>query len=129
MSLLDDLGPVRTSKEVGERFGVDARTVRKYYWLYGGVEVAPGHYRFFENRIREIIYANTNAPTRRFAVERSGEGKGKDLINKVVRGRAEGTEKSNRVGGAGKQTNPGGEQEADPHGIRNPICLGHKLPR
>ena len=40
-----------TPKGLADFLGVDARTVIKYAHIWGGVEVAPGTYRFFENRI------------------------------------------------------------------------------
>lgn len=52
MDLREELGRALTSQEVGELFGIAPRTVRKYSDRLGGVEIAPGCLRFFENRIR-----------------------------------------------------------------------------
>ena len=43
--------------ELAKFLGVDARTVKKYYERWGGVEIAPGHVRFFEKRVLEVLNA------------------------------------------------------------------------
>lgn len=129
MSLADELGPARTAKEIAEIFSVDPRTVRKYPEFYGGVQVAPGVYRFFDNRIREIVYANENGSQRSAAMESCGKGSRQDSCFTVVRPGREGEAQSNHMGGGRKKADPGGEQEADPHGIFNHGRLGDKLSR
>jgi hypothetical protein len=42
-------------KKLAEFLGLDRRTIIKYADQWGGVQVAPGRYRFFENRIKEIM--------------------------------------------------------------------------
>jgi DNA-directed RNA polymerase specialized sigma subunit len=39
--------------ELAKFLGIDVRTVKKYGDRWGGVEVAPGYMRFFENRVLE----------------------------------------------------------------------------
>jgi len=47
----NDLGEPMTAQDVALVLGVDVRTVKKYSDSLGGVRVAPGRLRFFENRI------------------------------------------------------------------------------
>ena len=35
--------------------GIDARTMRKYADHWGGVEIIPGRYAFFESQVRKVI--------------------------------------------------------------------------
>jgi hypothetical protein len=42
-------------KELATFLGLDARTLIKYADTWGGVEVSPGNWRFFENLIKEVI--------------------------------------------------------------------------
>ena len=41
--------------ELGKFLGIDRRTVVKYPQRWGGVEVSPGLWRFFENRVKEVL--------------------------------------------------------------------------
>jgi hypothetical protein len=43
--------------ELGKFLGIDRKTVVKYAPRWGGVEVSPGKWRFFENRIKEVLNA------------------------------------------------------------------------
>jgi len=44
------------------------RTIRKYAYKWGGVEVAPGTWRFFENRIKEVLNAQYNNEARKISL-------------------------------------------------------------
>jgi hypothetical protein len=55
--LIDKLGRPVKPRELATVLGIDARTVRKYYRRWGGIEVSPGTVRFFENRIKEVLHA------------------------------------------------------------------------
>ena len=46
-----------TPKELAKFLRIDYRTVKKYYFRWGGVEVAPGIIRFFENIVTEVLNA------------------------------------------------------------------------
>jgi hypothetical protein len=60
-----------TPKELAKFLGIDIRTVVKYAYIWGGVEVCPGKYRFFENRIKEVLDAKFNNETRRETMARN----------------------------------------------------------
>jgi hypothetical protein len=113
-----ELGAPLTASEVGELLGIDPRTVRKYPERLGGVWVAPGCLRFFENRIREIIYADGNEPEGSSPLAGHSEDSRQDGCLKMVRPGREGAAQSNNMGGSRKKANPGRGQ-ADPHGIFN----------
>jgi hypothetical protein len=61
-------------KELAEFLGVDRRTVIKYAAIWGGVEVAPGTYRFFENRIMEVLNAKQNFEKRNLEIPGKCDG-------------------------------------------------------
>jgi hypothetical protein len=126
--LRKELGPVLTAQEVADLFGIDHRTVKKYYHLYGGIKVAPRLFRFFENIIRRRINcADSNAPTRSSEVAGSGEDQRQDTIIQMVRTGEEGTAQSNRMGGGRKKADSETKQgeASDPHGILS--WVGNKL--
>lgn len=55
VDVLNELGAPMTPQELGKLLKLDPRTVIKYYQRWDGVEVVPGKFRFFENRVREIL--------------------------------------------------------------------------
>ena len=57
LDLEKTLGRVIKPKELADYLGLDRRTVIKYASRWGGVEVTPGIWRFFEKRILEVINA------------------------------------------------------------------------
>jgi uncharacterized protein YjcR len=56
--------------ELAKFLGIDVRTVKKYGDRWGGVEVAPGYMRFFENRVLEALNAEFDKETRKEALSR-----------------------------------------------------------
>jgi len=56
-TLKEIYGKALTPKELAVFLGVDYRTIIKYAETWGGVEVSPGKYRFFENIIRRKLDA------------------------------------------------------------------------
>jgi hypothetical protein len=62
--LEQDYGRVMKPEELAKFLGVDRRTVIKYSDRWGGIEVSPGKYRFFEKLIRRKIDAQFNIETR-----------------------------------------------------------------
>jgi hypothetical protein len=73
-------------EKLGEFLGLDRRTVIKYAELWGGVQVAPGRYRFFENRIKEIMNdAWLDKQTREKALEGQHHDR-RRVASKTVRG-------------------------------------------
>jgi hypothetical protein len=55
--LESQFGRAITPKELAKFLGVDRRTVVKYAGWWGGVEVSPGNFRFFEKLIRRRLNA------------------------------------------------------------------------
>ena len=62
-SLEQDYGRAIKPEELAAFLGVDRRTVIKYSDRWGGIEVSPGKFRFFEKLIRRKIDAQFNNET------------------------------------------------------------------
>jgi hypothetical protein len=74
-------------QELADFLGLDRRTVIKYADRWGGVQVSPGRYRFFENRIKEMLNdAWFNNQTREKALASQHHGR-RDVVSKTVSGR------------------------------------------
>jgi len=80
------LGRAITAQELGKFLNLDRRTVIKYAARWGGVEVAPGTWRFFENRIMEVLNAEQGFEKRHVEVQGKRDGSGPDAA-KAVSGR------------------------------------------
>jgi hypothetical protein len=113
MTLHDALGKAMTPKELGGYLGIDARTVVKYADYWGGIEVSPGKYRFFEKKIMEVINADGNNQTWEKKVDRFRDGfRGKVVegvsgrVKAIISGRGS-------VGSGRKKTDFGGDR----HGL------------
>ena len=119
--LRKDYGDPLTAAEVAAFFGVDRRTVQKYPERFGGVWVAPGRLRFFENRIREILHANTIPNERRGEMAGRCEDQRGQGGNKDVRRRAGREKGSNSMGKRNPQTIPSGR---DPYGLAGFLAVG-----
>jgi hypothetical protein len=118
--LREEYGEPLTVTEVAIIFGVDRRTIKKYPYLYGGVEIAPGCLRFFEKRIRGIINnANTLQESARNQMARRGQDGRPCSGNQTVRNRAV-SQKGSGPMGTGHQKGVG--EEEDPFGLAE--CLG-----
>ena len=63
-SLEKDYGRALKPEELAAFLEVDRRTVIKYSERWGGIEVSPGKYRFFEKLIRRKIDAQFNNEAR-----------------------------------------------------------------
>jgi len=79
-------GRTYTPQELGEFLQLDRRTVIKYAARWGGVEVTPGTWRFFENRIMEVLNAEQGFEKRHVEVQGKRDGSGPDAA-KTVSGR------------------------------------------
>ena len=66
--LEQEYGRAITPQELGKFLNLDRRTIIKYAHRWGGVEVAPGTWRFFEKRILEVLNAQLNKETRNNAL-------------------------------------------------------------
>jgi hypothetical protein len=71
--ITDDLekefGRVIRPIELAKFLDIDVRTVKKYYYMWGGVHVTPNDFRFFENLVKEAINANNHNETWEKAME------------------------------------------------------------
>ena len=101
--------------ELAKFLGLDRRTVIKYADKWGGVQVSPGRYRFFENRIREILNdACIDKQTWKKALEGQHHGGGR-VASKIISGRNK--EIVPRSRGMGDRTKEGDRKEANRHGL------------
>ena len=115
MDLNVELGRPLTPQELAQLLGVSTNTVRKYRERWGGVEVAPGTIRFFENKVKEMIHASTNQEIRPAQVARSRNGQRNPQGKDVPRRNSEKSESRRKVG-RGSKTQPQ-EPETDRHGL------------
>ncbi|MEN6375081.1 MAG: hypothetical protein ABFD75_09920 [Smithella sp.] len=69
-------GRAVTPQELGKLLKIDRRTVIKYAARWGGVEVAPGTWRFFENRIKEGMNAEQAFEKGNIAIQGKRDGSG-----------------------------------------------------
>jgi hypothetical protein len=73
-------------RELAVFLGLDRRTVIKYAHKWGGVEVTPGTWRFFEKRIVEVLNAEQGNEKRNIAIsgqcDRSGSDDTKDVCGR-----------------------------------------------
>ena len=120
--LQQEFGAPMTVSQVAELLGVDRRTITKYPELYGGVWVAPGRLRFFENRIREILDANTIPNKGGCAMAGGGEDRRKSRSHKTVPQRIGREAGRRQVGKGNKRANAEGTDDSDPYGYAD--CYG-----
>src|SRR5690349_4569338 len=93
-ALIAEYGPALTPQEFAAFLRVDVRTVRRYAPRWGGVEVAPGTWRFFEKRIARILNAIPEHEERQAPLARGRDGQ-RDHGQEVVPGR----QQAKRAGG------------------------------
>jgi AraC-like DNA-binding protein len=72
MAIQEHFGKPLTPTELGKLLGISASTVRRHYRRFGGVEVAKGTFRFFENIVMEMIDANLRQTLEESTMEGSG---------------------------------------------------------
>jgi hypothetical protein len=71
-------------EEFAKFLGIDRRTVVKYAPRWGGVEVSPGKWRFFENRVKEVLNnAEFDKETWKGPLPSERDGKRKNKIEAV----------------------------------------------
>ena len=106
--LAHNYGGCLTASELAKFLKLDRRTVIKYASRWGGVEVTPGTWRFFEKRILEVLNAEQGFEKRHVEVQGKRDGSGPDAA-KAVSGR----EQKVVSGGAhlGKRSKKGTEKE------------------
>ncbi len=113
-SLKEEYGAIITPKELSEFLGLDQRTVIKYADKWGGIEVSPGKYRFFEKLIRRKINAKFNKEERSKTLEGSCHGKG-EKNGKAFPGQLHGYETSSSA--MGKRNKGANRAAIDRHGL------------
>jgi hypothetical protein len=52
-------GKALTPKQLADFLGVDPRTLIKYRDKWGGIQISPGKWRFFEKIVKEVIKNGT----------------------------------------------------------------------
>ena len=114
---LSELGKPLTVKDMADLLGVSTNTVRRHKERWGGVEVAPGLLRFFENIVMEKIYANeTHKEGKEAPLERCSPGTGDQKGKTLSRRKPQKQASRHRVG----KRNAGGAESGvgrDPHGL------------
>jgi hypothetical protein len=120
-------GPSVRPKDLARFLGLDTRTVIKYAQKWGGVEVAPGTYRFFEKRIMEVIDAEFDCEKRPEKIPGKRYGR-RCSSTEIVSGRYQ--EVFSGSGGLGKRNTAGSGKRKirDSHGIFNDERLDGGLP-
>lgn len=101
------LGRAIPDRTLAEYLGMDVRTLRKYHERWGGVEVSPGRFVFFEKHIKGII---ENAKPEPVEPPRK-------TLKSESKPRQNGSP-SRRQGGSSGST----EHLEDPYGLLNPSC-------
>jgi len=103
-----------------EYLGVNIRTMRKHAHQWGGVEIIPGRYAFFEGQVRKVIEnAKPVLEKRKTAMARCRDGQ-RPAFPAVVPRRFKGQRTSSRsVGGGRKDTTQkaGSKRPDDPLGF------------
>jgi hypothetical protein len=61
--LEQEYGQAITPQELAKFLALDRRTIIKYAHKWGGVEVAPGTWRFFKKRVMEVLNAQFDNET------------------------------------------------------------------
>lgn len=79
-----EYGRCLTASELAQFLHLDRRTVIKYALRWGGVEVAPGTWRFFENKIMEAFNAEHNSEKRNFPVQSKRDSSRADTTKTVL---------------------------------------------
>lgn len=113
-SLKETYGNVLTDVELSEFLGIDPRTVKKYADIWGGVEVSPGKFRFYEKVIRRRLDANIDNEAWQKALEGSCRPKWKKKRKAVSRPDNRVQEKCNIMGNGGKEKTG---KRVDRHGL------------
>ncbi|WP_321493965.1 hypothetical protein [uncultured Desulfobacter sp.] len=117
-TLEQDYGRVIKPEELATFLGVDRRTVIKYSNRWGGIEVSPGKYRFFEKLIRRKIDAQFNNEKRKEKVAGHSNGqwpKKGQIVSRQLKGSLSG---SSSMGKGGKSEV---NNRTDRHGLLDTV--------
>jgi hypothetical protein len=105
-----------TPQELGEFLQLDRRTIVKYAYRWGGVEVAPGTWRFFEKRILEVLNAEFDNETRNLSLPGQRDGK-RSNATEGISGRLTKVEKGCLPMGRGYTKRTGERAIQDKYGV------------
>ncbi|HSL62367.1 MAG TPA: hypothetical protein VK885_11295 [Desulfotignum sp.] len=120
--LTHEFGPLIKPEDLSEFLGIDKRTLLKHSRFWGGIEVYPGRYRFFEKDVKERLEnARTDNKTWKEAMARFRNDKRGEKATAVSR-RNQGIEKSGCKMG-GRNSGAAGSRP-DKHGIFNNAGVG-----
>ena len=100
--LFEEFGKTYTLKQLADYLQLDARTLRKHYRDWGGLEIYPGKFRFFEEIVKSKINAVTDNEKRKEGMAGLRNGQRKKSIQ-TVPGRLEGFTKSGSRMGRGRK--------------------------
>ena len=91
--LTQKYGQSITPIELAKFLGIDERTVKKYHHIWGGIEVAPGVFRFLEYRVKGVLDAKFDKEKGEIKIpgKCNGQGSGKPktvsgCINEIKEG-------------------------------------------
>jgi len=109
-------GRAYSPQELGVFLQLDPRTVVKYADRWGGVEVAPGTWRFFEKRILEVLNAEFDNETRNLSLPGQRDGK-RSNATEGISGRLTKVEKGCLPLGRGNTKRTGERAIQDKYGV------------
>jgi hypothetical protein len=92
-------------KELAKFLGIDERTLKKYHHRWGAVEVAPGIFRYFENRVRGVLDGKCDKEKGEKEISWKRNGQGGNKPKTVSRCINEIKEGSNSLGKRRKRKN------------------------
>lgn len=114
--LAQNYGCCITATELAEFLHLDRRTVIKYASRWGGVEVTPNTWRFFENRIMEVLNAEQGFEKRHITIQSQCNGK-RNNETKDISGQFTKVEKGSLSLGRGNKKKLGERAVTDKYGI------------
>ena len=94
-----------TPQELAKFLGIDDRTVKTHAHIWGGVEVSPGKFRFFEDRVRGVLDGKCDKEKGKIEVPGKCNGQGGNKPKTVSRCINEIKEGSNSLGKRRKRKN------------------------
>jgi DNA-directed RNA polymerase specialized sigma subunit len=113
MDVIDELeeefGRSLTAKELAQLLRIDPRTVNRYASRWGGIEVSPNRYRFFEKSIKQVFsHANNHRETRQAALHQPDHGKRRKKVKTVPGYQQDVKTSSHAVGTRGQKASRAG---------------------
>jgi len=113
---VEKFGSCLTAIELAKLLKLDRRTVVKYASYWGGVEVTPGTWRFFEKRIKEVLNAQCSNETGKVSLpSQCNSAKGDETKN--ISGRFAKVKEGSLSLGRGNKEKTGKRTVTDKYGI------------